>query len=66
MRSTVLGGLQTSFGGPGGPVGVQGGQGASWEGLGGLREVLGGSRGELEKRDFHFSRGEFVNCLMKH
>ena len=63
MRSTVLGGLQTSFRGPGGPVGVQRGQGASWEGLG---EVPGGSRGELEKRDFHFFRGEFVNGLMKY
>ena len=58
-----LGVLGGSFGGPGGPVGVQGGQGASWEGLG---EVPGGFRGELEKRDFHFVRGEFVNGLMKY
>ena len=49
VQSTVLDGLQGSFGGPwgvlwgfGGPVGVQGGQGASWEGLGGVREGPGG------------------------
>ena len=49
-----LGVLGRSFGGPGGLVGVQGGQGASWEGLGGSREVPGGSRGGLENRHFLF------------
>ena len=58
-----LGVLGGSFGGPGGLVGVQGGQGASWERLG---RVPGGSRGGLEKRDFQFVRGEFVNGLMKY
>ena len=47
MQSTVLGGLQGSFGGPGGPVGVQRGQGASWEGWGGPREVPEGFWGGL-------------------
>ena len=48
MRSTVFDGLQGSFGGPGGPVVVQRGQGASWKCLGGPREVPGGSWGALE------------------
>ena len=49
-----LGVLGGSFGGPAVAVGVQGGQGASWEGLGGSREVPGGSRSGAEKRDFLF------------
>ena len=66
MRSTVLGGLQTSFGGPGVLLGSSGVRGRPGKGWGGLREVRGGSRGELEKRDFHFFRDEFVNGLMKY
>ena len=62
MRSTILGDLQTSFGGLGGPVGVQMRSGASWEGLGGSQ---GGSwrvlAGGLEKVIFSFSE---VNLLM--
>ena len=54
MQSTVLGGLQGSFGGPGGPVGVQRGQGASWEGLGGSQGGSGGVLGGRWKRSFSF------------
>ena len=38
----------------GGPVGVPRGQGASWEGLGGPREVPGGSWGAMENVIFLF------------
>ena len=42
---------------------VRGRPGKGW---GGSREVPGGSRGGLEKRDFLFFRGEFVDGLMKY
>ena len=58
VQSTVLDGLQGCFGGP---WGVLWGSWGSWEvrgrpgkGWRGLREVPGGSRGGLEKRDFLF------------
>ena len=54
MRSTVLGGLQTSFGGLGGPVGVQRGQGRPGKGWGGPREVPGWSWAGAWKRSFSF------------
>jgi hypothetical protein len=67
VQSTVLDGLQGSFGGPWevlwGSKEVRGRPGKGW---GGSREVPGGSRGGLEKRDFLFFRGEFVNGLMKY
>ena len=59
----VLGGSWGLLWGSWGSCGVQGGQGASWEGLGGFE---GGSGRVLEKRDVHFFRGEFVNSLMKY
>ena len=40
-----LGVLGGSFGGPGDPVGVQGGQRASWEGLGGFQGGSGRVQG---------------------
>ena len=52
MRSTVLDGRQGSFWGPGGPVGVQRGQGASWEGLGGSQGDSGGVLGGPWKSSF--------------
>ena len=44
-----------------GPMGVQRGPGASWEGLGGPREVPDGSWGALEKVISSLFRREFVN-----
>ena len=49
-----LGVLGGSFGGPGGPVGVQRGQGASWEGLGGSQGGSGGVLAGLWERSFSF------------
>ena len=51
--------------GPGVTVGVQRGQAASWEGLGGVPgSFWGGPGGALERAIFFFRR-EFVNVLMK-
>ena len=59
MRSTIFDGLQGSFGGPGGLVGVQRGQGACWEGLGGSQGGSGGVLGGPRKTSFSFLEVNF-------
>ena len=62
-----LGGLQRSFGGPLGVLGVlwesRGVQGRPGKGWGDPREVPEGSWGALKNVIFFFFRGEFVNGL---
>ena len=55
-----------SFGGPAGTVGVQRGQGVSWEGLGGPQGGSWGPGAGLVKRHFLFPSSQFVNCLLKY
>ena len=61
MRPTLLGGLQGSFEGPGGPVRIQRGQGASWEGRVGSQGGSGGPGGGF--RDILLLFRGCVNCV---